>query len=362
MAGSRARRVALVLATALVLLALAGAAGLHFATQALKSKIEAALGPASEVGAIRVGFSAIEIESLRVKAIPGWPAEDQLRARRIVVVPELADLLSARVRLSRITVEDAYLAVLRTREGRLRILPSLLEREKAGDKGEAGVPVAIATVELKGGVLELFDATVRTPPHKVRLEELQARIEGIRLPELTGKTQLAIDGKVRGVQRNGSLALKGWLEIASRNSELSLNLKSVDMLALQPYLIKAAETGVKKGSLDLVLKSAVKDNRLHAPGTLTLAGLELANSGNTFMGVPRQAVVGALKGRDGVIAVSFTLEGNLSDPRFSLNENLAMRLGSSVAQTLGISVEGLARGVGDAASGVGGAMRKLFGK
>jgi hypothetical protein len=157
----------------------------------------------------------------------------------------------------------------------------------------------------------------------------------------------------------------GWAEIAQKNSDISLRLAGVDLVALQPYLIKAAETGVKRGSLDLSLKSTVHNNRLHAPGMITLNNLELAPTGSgfgTFMGIPRQSVVGALKNRNGQIAIHFTLDGNLDDPAFSLNESFARRVGASVAESLGISIEGLTRGIGGAAEGIGGAVKRLFGK
>ena len=361
----RLSRWLLILGAIVLLLGAAGFTGVHFATKALKAQVEAALGADAEVGSISVGFSSIDVEGVRIKGPKGWPAEDALRARRIVIVPELADLLSAKVRLKRITVDDAYLSVLRSREGKLRLLPSLLEKPPTPGTQGSGVPVMIGKVEIKGGVLELFDATLRSPPHKVRLEDLRARVDDIRIPELTGKTSIAIDGTVKGVQHNGSLSIKGWAEIASKDSEIAMHLKGVDMLALQPYLIKAAETGVKRGQLDLDIKSTVKANQLRAPGNLTLIGLELAPAGGTFgtfMGVPRQAAIGALKDRNGRISIQFTLEGNINDPKFSLNESLAMRMGSSVAGALGISVEGLAKGVGGAAEGVGNAVRKLFGK
>ena len=59
--------------------------------------------------------------------------------------------------------------------------------------------------------------------------------------------------------------------------------------------------------------------------------------------------------------MQFTLEGDLNDPKFSLNE-VVKRLGSGFADALGVSVAGLARGAGNAARGVGDAVRKLFGK
>jgi hypothetical protein len=230
-------------------------------------------------------------------------------------------------------------------------LPGLLDA-RAGKKVSANVPapapqVIIDSIELRDSALEFFDATVRQPAHKTRIEGLHASVSHLDVPSLAGRTRIALDGVVRGVQRNGKMAAAGWLEIGGRNSDLSARLQGVDLVALQPYLIKASETGVRRGTLDLDIKSAVRGNRLRAPGTVTLTGLELASAGgtfsSTFMGVPRQAVVAALKNRKDQITVRFTLEGNLDDPTFSLNEDIMKRIGASIAESLGITIEGMVR-------------------
>jgi uncharacterized protein DUF748 len=336
--------------------------GLHFAAQQLKSKIEQALGPESEIESIALGWSAIEIRSVRIKGPKAWPAADTLRARRIVIEPDLRALVSASIRVKRITVEDAYVSVLRARDGRLRLVPSLLEAQSAKITAP---PVNIHAIELRGGVLEFFDATVRQPAHRVRLHQLQATIEDLNAPDLAGRTQIRIDGVIQGVHHQGTLSVRGWSELSNKNSEIATTLRGVDLVAFEPYLVKASETGVRRGKLDLVLNSTVRKNVLRAPGTLTLTDLELASSGgalNTFMGMPRDAVIAALRNRDGKIRIQFTLEGNLNDPKFSLNESFARRMASSLGETLGLSVEGLARGVGNAARGVGEAVMKLFGQ
>lgn len=264
-------------------------------------------------------------------------------------------------------VEDAYVSVLRARDGRLRLLPSLLEKPAGttADRAAPATPVAIGTIELQGSALEFFDATVKKPAHKLRLEQLQAKVEDLQVPAMSGRTRIQLDGVVKGVQRDGKLSVGGWTELADKNSEISTRLRGVDLIVLQPYLIKASETGVRRGMLDMTLTSAVRANRLHAPGTVTLTGLQLTSSGGafgTFMGVPRQAVLAALKNRNDQITIPFTLEGNLSDPRFSLNDSFAKRIGTAVAETLGISIEGLTRNVGNAAEGLGNTVKRLFGK
>jgi hypothetical protein len=361
------KRLAIIGAATAAVLAAAAMLGLHFAAKELKHQVQQALGEESTVGEIVLGWSTIELHDVRIRAPQGWPATDALRAQRVVIVPDLAGLISAKVRVHRITVEAAYLSVLRARNGRLRLLPSLLETpaRKTADSGSSITPVAIGLIELRGGVLEFFDATVRQPAHKLRLEQLQARVEDLQVPALAGRTRIQLDGMVKGVRRDGKLSLSGWAELADKNSELATRLRGVDLVALQPYLIKASETGVRRGSLDLNLTSTVRRNHLHAPGTVTLTGLELSPAGGafgTFMGVPRQAVVAALKNRSDQITISFTLDGNLNDPQFSLNESFAKRLGTSVAETLGISIEGLTRNVGKAAEGLGSTVKRLFGR
>lgn len=362
MAAGRFKRIFLGLGITLIVLALAGAAGMHFAVKALKGKVQEALGPESEVGEIVVGWSAIEVQGVTIHAPKGWPATDTLRAKRIVIEPDLRGLFSSKqVRINRITVEDGYLSLLRTADGHLRLLPSLLETKTGEDSAAPAIPVTISDIELKSAAVEFFDASIRKPPLKLRLEQIDASMEDLRLPELKNKTSLKLTGVVKGVRHDGKLDVAGWLVPATKDSEISTSLRGVDLAALQPYIVKAAETGVKSGSLNLDIKSTVRDRHLHAPGHATISNLELSSS-STFMGLPRQAVVASLKNRNGQITLQFVLDGNLDDPHFSLNESFAKRFGASLADGLGISLGGLVNQAGKAAGGIGGVFGKIFGQ
>jgi len=349
------------------------ALGMMAGARVLKAQVEQALGPESEIGEVRLRWNAVEVHSLRLKAPKGWPAADTLRAKRIVVEPDLFSLLSGKVRVSSIVIEEGFVSALRTANGKLRVVPSLLEKKP--DAG-AGVPpaVTIGRVELKNGAMTFYDATLpgKKSPFAIRLEQLNAHVTAIALPALTEKSKLHLDGVIKGQRNDGSLLVDGWMRFANKDSEIASKLRNVDLVALQPYLIKAADTGVKRGTLDLDLQAAIKDNRLRAPGSVILRQLELDTSGSTFMGMPRQAAVGLMKDGKGQIAVKFVLEGKLDDPRFSLNESLATRFGASMAETLGVSLEGIAKGAGSigqkgieaaggAAQGVGQALKGIFG-
>lgn len=366
---SRIQRLAVWLLATVIVLAVVVAGGLFAATRALKSQIESALGPHGEIGEIRVGFSAIEVLDLRIKAAKGWPSEDELRAKRVTVTPDLAALLSRSFRVSSIEIEDAYLSMLRRKDGKVLVLPSLLDAaaspQGAQKPGESLPEIILGSVVLQNSAIEFFDATVRQPAHKMRLEQVKAKLGPLLLPKMNGRTAIELAGVVKGVQRDGQLLIRGSAELATRNSEVKTQLRGMDLVAFQPYLIKAADTGVKRGTLDLDLDSTVRDNRLHAPGTVTLSGLELSGSGG-FLGMSQNSLVSALKDKQGRITAKFVLEGNLADPKFSLNESFSGQIGLAVGKTLGLSLEGLAKGVGTAGGGaarsLGDTLGKLFSK
>ena len=61
---------------------------------------------------------------------------------------------------------------------------------------------------------------------------------------------------------------------ATRDSSLRTRVAGMDLVALQPYLARAADTTVRAGTLDLELDSTVDAGRLRAPGRIAIAGAE----------------------------------------------------------------------------------------
>ena len=374
---SKTRRWTLIIASSLIVLLVAGFFAFQFAVRSIKGQVEKALGPLGEVKEIRVGLTGIELIGLRIRAphsaAQPWPAEDALRAERIKIVPAILDLLSARVVLRSIRVEGAYISMLRATDGRMRVLPDLLENSKdseaPGSSGKKdGTAISIGKVELVNGSIEFFDATIRQPSFKLRLEQINASIGKLQLPELKGQSAIKVDGIVKGVRQDGTVSISGSIELASKESGLSTSLRGVDLVALQPYLIKAAETRIKKGALDFDLNSSVRKGLLHAPGTLTLSDLELlpAARWGKAAGMSANAAIALMKNRKGKISVRFVLDGDINDPNFSLNETLLKEISTSLADLLGVSVGGLAKGVhgigSGATRGLGDTLNKLMKK
>src|SRR3712207_4638680 len=73
-------------------------AAYRYALQRLHGALLQALGPRASVGSIELGFSRIELRDLRIRADRQgprrWPAEDELRAERVRLTPDLRSALS----------------------------------------------------------------------------------------------------------------------------------------------------------------------------------------------------------------------------------------------------------------------------
>jgi hypothetical protein len=366
---------------ALVLLMLLGALALaahRLALTRLQAAVLDALGPTASVEAVRIHAGGVELDGLRVRAARDaatrWPAEDELRAERVRLVPQwramaeaLWDSGGSVWRIASVQVEGAYVSVLRLREGGLRVLPSVMRRHDAavrsgGPGARAGPPPALAVLigrlVIADAALDFHDASIARPPHRVQLARLQGELGPLSWPALDRPVPVALNGALVGVAtgagaRHGELSVKGTLTPASRDADLAIRLRNVDLRALQPYLLRVNEGGVSRGRLDLTLEASVRAQRLQAPGTVVLTDLALARTGllSSFAGVPQQLVLAAME-KQGRIELQFTLEGRLDDPAFSLNENLATRVGIGLARALGVRVGGVVEGLGSVIKGL----------
>ncbi len=339
----------------MAVLAATALVALRLGASRLEAALHDALGPRASIGAVRIGLTGVQISDLRIRAAPtGWPAADELVARRVHLRPALANLWSRGWHIARIEVDDGYLSLLRTRQGKLRVLPALLERAR-GESAPGEAPrLRIADIALREVAIDFFDASVRGPTHKLRFESLRADVGPLAIPAFDEPTAIDLAATLKGPQKNGRITIDGSVTIATLDAKLKAAVQGVDLVALQPYLLKVNEAGVRRGTLDLALDATVKAKHLQAPGRVTLTGLELASGTGvlaTFGGVPRQAVLAAMQ-RDGRIEVGFTLEGRLDDPAFSINDNLATKLAGGLAETLGVSLGGVVEGVGSVIKGL----------
>ncbi|WP_321915859.1 DUF748 domain-containing protein [Paraburkholderia sp. J11-2] len=366
-------RVLLIVAIVVALLVLAALGTLYALQREAKAYVERALAPVGSAASVNVAFdlSSVELTDVRLKPPPHWPTADTLRAVRITITPDLRALLSHRVHIRDVSVSDFTMTVLRQQNGSIQILPNLREEMTQSDASAAqgGISLpqekVIDHIGFENGTFDFYDRSVSNPPWRVTVNRAQASVDNVHLPALSEPTRVSVTGNVVGPEHTGRMTFNGWMQIASKDSQLHTTLRGMDVRTIDPYLLKkaGAKANVTGGTLDLDLNSTVRGYHLHAPGTLTLHNLQLAESGDavdTFLSIPTRAAVAALKAHNGEITLHFVLEGNLRDPKFKLNENLMTELRAGFAQALGVSAEGVAKGAGQTAKGIADALRSLL--
>ncbi|MFM0004218.1 DUF748 domain-containing protein [Paraburkholderia dipogonis] len=373
MAMSKGKRWAVAVGGVLLVLIVVVVGALQFAQREVKERVIAALGPLGSAETIDVGLTSVHLTNVLLKAPPGWPAGDPLRADEITVTPDIRDLIARRMHIRSVVVRGFDIAVLRTKDGTIRLMPNLRESVNRYDIEASGAAVStprekqVDHISFEQGNFHFYDMTVGPPPFKVTVSNANATVDNLHLPALTEPTNVNVTGSIKGPAHTGTVSFAGWIKIASKDSQTTSKLRGVDIVMLDPYLIKKAGTKaqVTGGTIDLTVDSTVRNYQLHAPGTLTVHNLQLADTGNpldTFMSIPTKAAVAALKSHNGDITLHFVLDGNLRDPKFSVQEGLMKRIGTGFAKALGVSVEDVAKGAGETVKGLGNALKNLLGQ
>ena len=372
MAGTKARRVALWAGAVIVVLLLAVVGGGFFAAHEMKARVLEALGPLGSVEDIDVGYARITLSRVRLRGPQGWPTEDTLRAERVTLNVDMRAMLSNRVHLQHVTVDGFYLSVARFADGRVELLPNLQQstREAQAASSEAAARAQedrrIDHVTFERGAMEFFDQSVQTPPYRILIADARANVDNLHLPALTEPTKLDMTGSIKGPSHTGTVAFNGWIKIASKDSQTHTTLRNVDIATLDPYLLRkaGARTSITGGTLDLTLDATVHDYRIHAPGSVVLNRLQLSDNGSpldTFLTIPTKIAIAALKNHD-QIKLDFELDGDLRDPKFSLNESLMKKLATGFAKVVGVNTEGVAKNAGGVVKSIGDTLKNLFGK
>ncbi|HZZ12323.1 MAG TPA: DUF748 domain-containing protein [Paraburkholderia sp.] len=377
MAVSRGQRWAIAVGSTVVVLIIAALIALQVAQREIKARLVTALGPLGSAQSIDVGLTSIHLTNVLLKSPPGWPAGDPLRADEITLTPDIRDLLARRMHIRNVVVRGFDMAVLRDKDGSIRLLPNLRQSLNNSDAdanaSDAAAPAPtprekqVDHISFEQGNFHFYDMTVGPPAFKVTVSDAHATVDNLHLPALSEATSLNIAGSIKGPAHTGTVSFNGWIRIATRDSQTRSTLRGVDIVMLDPYLLKKAGTKaqITGGTVDLTVDSTVSNYQLHAPGTVTVHQLQIADSDNpldTFMSIPTKVAVAALKSHNGDITLHFVLDGNLHDPKFSVREGLMARIGAGFAKNLGVSVEGVAKGTGETVKGLGNALKNLLGQ
>ncbi|HAF54868.1 MAG TPA: hypothetical protein DCL01_06560 [Thauera sp.] len=172
----------------------------------------------------------------------------ELDARALVL-----DLTGRNVRLGGLDLKAASVAAVRLKDGSFDLVKALVPQpapaakstrgSRAPDAGSDWV-VAVDKLALKGASVRLEDRSVRRPV-VTTVDNIDLEVEGFSTAE--GSTlQLKLDSRFNN---RGKIAASGPLTVEPLKADLRLDLRSVDLLPLQPYVLEQTKIAISRGNV-----------------------------------------------------------------------------------------------------------------
>ena len=276
------------------------------------------------------------------------------RARAIFALPEDTDNLNPsvsgesiraenlqlhlfnRLQIERLIFSDLGSQLHRTKNHKLHLIEPVLSRirslgSRSSDNPEYASPPKspftwrVESVQLKNGNIAFRDDSL-SPPFTSHLA-----LEALTLTPLDSdledqQTHLFLKGKVNTY---ASVLAQGVFTAFNQkpSSDISLDIKALEILPFSPYLNQYSGYQIKHGQLDSSLQIKASSGILNSSAELHLKKLKLQPSSkdltkrlNTQLTMPLDISLNTLRDKNNNIRLSIPIQGDTSDPHFNFSD------------------------------------------
>lgn len=336
------------------------------------------------VDLMRVGFNlALEVDKLAAVDLPG--SGPQVRIEKMSLHTSSQGIDTKLVEVSDVVLQKPFVRIQIDKQGKLvNPLLNVLQAEtgptEAGPsqekKNEPPTQVNLKGLKISQGEVLILDGKVAAPPHPMRLTDISLTMDQFATPPQDTWTTYECSLNIPGKESTGVLRKSGKTKLKSLDTVSKVSLQGLDITTVKPYILKAGDVDVTRGTLSLDVDLHIDKRNLNSPAKAVLRNLQFAPSkgpGEKFIAIPRSAVVSFLEANNNQIALDFTVEGSIDDPKFSLRETMATRFAMQFAQKLGLGAvnagerlinaqqKGL-QGLGESLKDTTKSLKKLFNK
>ena len=163
------------------------------------------------------------------------------------------DLAGRSVRIGGVELKGAAVSAVRAKDGEFDLVKALVPPPGKADKPAAPAAkvkaepdwvVAVDKLALRGASVRLDDRSVARPV-VTTLEGIDFELDGFST-EKGDSIQFKLDSRLN---KRGKVAASGPLTIAPLKADLALDLRSVDLLPLQPYVLEQTKIAISRGNL-----------------------------------------------------------------------------------------------------------------
>jgi hypothetical protein len=349
---------------------------IKYANKIIKAEVEASLGRRFAIERIDLKWGHVEVVGISFKNEKG---KEVIKVGDLSVTADFMRLLRKEYIISNLTVKEPYLFVEVDSKGNIvnpSLPPYLMPKQGAKNKKpeKPAPPIVIRKIEVTNGSVDYLDRKTPVTPVLTRMRDLDVVMKDVSVPLADNFSDFVLSASIPGNQGRGTIKSIGKIKIKTKDMDLKINVRSLDITGFKPYFQKESPVDITNGSLDLNIQTKIASDRIYAPGTVVLKDLRFQSGpgmSGSFLGVPLFLVLAFLKKGNDEIRVSFVLEGDLNNPRFNIKEDLMNRISVALADKLGLPIKGItealtsvgakgAKEVGSTVKGIGETFKKLF--
>jgi hypothetical protein len=195
------------------------------------------------------------------------------------------------------------------------------------------------------------------------LKELDFEIRGIRYPLAPARTPIELKGKMEGRTQDGSISLRGWINVETMDLETLLKIQGIEVKTFEPYYRKRVTAEIDSGYMNMEAAIAVKQKMIDAPGEMDLIDLHVQEGSGMVLWIPAKTLVSLLEQKRHHLKVKFHVKGDMNNPQFKLQETFLTQVALSIAEALGFPIkvvgEAIIEGVGKGAEGLAESLKSI---
>jgi len=291
-----------------------------YGAKLLRTELQKTLGPGLHVTEIKVKPTHLSLKGIRYD--DPTLKERLFRVEEIRVYPALLASLQGRVGIREVALLKPSFFFFRSQEG-IWTLPIPPRNQRGKDRSEEEKrdekpSVQIHRLQIEDGTVDVEDRKTGGPPAHLHLKDLELEIEEIQYPFASIHSPIELKGRLKGVTKEGSFHMKGWIDLKTLDMETSFQSREIEVKTFEPYYRKRVSAEIQSGLADLGANIAVRQRTIDAPGTLELTDLRIQEGGGTVLWMPAKTLVSVLKDKGNRIKVRFRVKGNIDDPQFNL--------------------------------------------
>jgi hypothetical protein len=374
----KGRKFLIIVLVIIIVLGISVALLVKYANQIIKSELERRLGKSFSIERIDLAWGHVEAVGVKLKNAAG---KEVIKVDSLYVSADFMGLLRKEYVASSVVLKNPYMFVEVDKKGNiinpvLPVTPEPVKAEKQGRQDQPMAPVTVKKIEIAGGAIDYLDRKTPATPVLTKIRNISLEMKDIHTPFTDTFSQYVLRANMPGHMSTAVVKSDGKINLKTRDMGCKTQVRALDLTDLQPYFQKDNTATIKKGLLDLDMDVRVASKKIHAPGNAVLKDLEFqsgSGAGNYFMGIPLSLVIGFLKTSNNEIPVAFVVEGDLDNPKFSLQEEFVAAMTIALAGKLGFSIEGVAQSllggsvkgsgnIGSSVKGIEEGLKKLFGK